>query len=45
VFVLGGGGNLGATQVGMLQALLERGVRIPVRAEPHISLEEVEKEK
>jgi NTE family protein len=26
-FVLGGGGNLGAIQVGMLQALLERGVR------------------
>jgi NTE family protein len=25
-FVLGGGGNLGAVQVGMLQALLERGV-------------------
>jgi NTE family protein len=25
--VLGGGGNLGATQVGMLRALLERGVR------------------
>ncbi|MEY2477330.1 MAG: hypothetical protein QOG87_2645, partial [Actinomycetota bacterium] len=24
--VLGGGGNLGATQVGMLRALLERGV-------------------
>lgn len=27
VFVLGGGGNLGAVQVGMLRALLERGVR------------------
>jgi NTE family protein len=27
VFVLGGGGNLGATQVGMLRALLERGLR------------------
>jgi NTE family protein len=26
VFVLGGGGNLGATQVGMLHALLERGI-------------------
>lgn len=26
VFVLGGGGNLGALQVGMLQAVLERGV-------------------
>src|ERR1700709_945303 len=26
-FVLGGGGILGSTQVGMLQALLERGVR------------------
>jgi len=25
-FVLGGGGNLGATQVGMLRALLERGI-------------------
>ncbi|MBA3652716.1 MAG: patatin-like phospholipase family protein [Actinobacteria bacterium] len=27
VFVLGGGANLGATQVGMLRALLERGIR------------------
>jgi NTE family protein len=27
VFVLGGGGNLGATQVGMLRALFERGLR------------------
>jgi NTE family protein len=27
VFVLGGGGNLGAVQVGMLKALTERGVR------------------
>ena len=26
VFVLGGGGNLGALQVGMLQAVLERGI-------------------
>jgi NTE family protein len=26
-FVLGGGGHLGATQVGMLRALLERGIR------------------
>lgn len=26
-FVLGGGGLLGATQVGMLHALLERGIR------------------
>ena len=27
VFVLGGGGNLGAIQVGMLRAVLERGIR------------------
>src|SRR5688572_1736515 len=26
-FVFGGGGNLGAVQVGMLQALVERGIR------------------
>src|SRR5688500_6070448 len=26
IFVLGGGGNLGALQVGMLQAVLERGI-------------------
>jgi NTE family protein len=26
-FVLSGGGNLGAVQVGMLRALLERGIR------------------
>lgn len=27
VFVLGGGGNLGAIQVGMIQAVIERGIR------------------
>src|SRR5687768_13779678 len=26
-FVLGGGGNLGAIQVGMLQAVMERGIK------------------